>query len=374
MLSVCDLTKIYHTADGHEGGIRGATFSVGRGEFYTLLGPSGCGKTTTLRSIAGLEDPDSGSIEINGRVVFDGNTLVAMNDRDIGMVFQSYAVWPHMTVFQNIAFPLTANPHRRYSADDIRKRVRRVLDVVGLAGFENRPAPMLSGGQQQRLALARAVIAEPQLLLFDEPLSNLDAQLRDQMREELRRLQRELAITALYVTHDQAEALALSDKVAVLKDGRIMQIGSPTEIYYQPSSLFVATFIGKVNLLDSISPRTMLANEVVELRTAVGPIRCRIASDMAQGQKIKIATRPEDLSLTLANSGVDHNSANVLRGRVVNRVFLGEINEYHLQLGSGETFVARGRFGPEIATDNEVDASFPPKRALGLADNGAGVQ
>src|SRR2546421_1351414 len=224
------------------------TFTVPEGKLFTLLGPSGCGKTTTLRSIAGLEKPSAGEIEVGGRLVYssDKRIFVAPNKRNFGMVFQSYAIWPHMNVFQNAAFPLEV---RRLAKKEVRERVMRVLHAVALDALVDRDATKLSGGQQQRLALARALVMEPQLLLLDEPLSNLDAKLRGRMRTELKRLQREFSLTTVYVTHDQSEALALSHEIAVMNDGRVVQIGTPRQIYEQPTDKFVADFVGTTNFI-----------------------------------------------------------------------------------------------------------------------------
>ncbi len=221
-----------------------ASLDVRRGEVFTLLGPSGCGKTTTLRLVAGLERPDGGEITLRGRVVASAprRVFVAPNRRNLGMVFQSYAIWPHMTVFENVAYPLTLRGLGR--GGDPRSRVARVLDLVGLAGMEARSATLLSGGQMQRLALCRALVYEPDLLLLDEPFSNLDAKLREQMRLELRVLQRRLGITVLFVTHDQIEALSLSDRIAVMRQGRVEQVGPPRSLYEQPASAFVRDFLG----------------------------------------------------------------------------------------------------------------------------------
>ena len=254
MLTVENLTKLYQRGErsgGEGGGIRDASFSLPPGAFFTLLGPSGCGKTTTLRCIAGLEHPDRGTISLGGSVVFDAHRRVevAMNERGIGMVFQSYAIWPHMTVFENVAFPLRARRTASLKREEIRRRVEDSLRRVGLAGYGPRNATMLSGGEQQRVALARAIVAEPKLLLLDEPLSNLDAALREEMRTELLRLQRTIGITTVYVTHDQTEALTLSDRIAVVDRGRILQVGPPAEIYLRPRSEFVARFVGSTNVL-----------------------------------------------------------------------------------------------------------------------------
>src|ERR671920_13695 len=227
------------------------TFDVPEGELFTLLGPSGCGKTTTLRSVAGLERPTSGEIQVGGRIVYSSQKgiFVPPNKRDFGMVFQSYAIWPHMNVFQNAAFPLQVRSSK-LSSKDIQDKVKRVLSAVGLDHLADREATKLSGGQQQRLALARALVMQPKLLLLDEPLSNLDAKLRVRLRFELKRIQRDLGLTTIYVTHDQGEALALSHEIAVMNEGRVVQIGPPRAIYERPKTKFVADFIGTTNFID----------------------------------------------------------------------------------------------------------------------------
>src|SRR3954463_9738866 len=248
MIRVAGLRKTY--LPGHPPAVDDVSFTVERGQFYTLLGPSGCGKTTTLRCIAGLERPDSGTIRIDGKAVSSSETgeWIPGNRRAIGMVFQSYAIWPHLTVFENVAFPLRYGDARVSSAD-IKARVRKALELVHLQDYVDRPSPHLSGGQQQRLALARAFVMEPKVLLLDEPLSNLDAKLREEMRVELRHLVKSLGITTVFVTHEQIEALTLSDVIAVMDEGTIAQEGTPSDIYKKPSSPFVADFIGQSNLL-----------------------------------------------------------------------------------------------------------------------------
>src|SRR5438874_4855102 len=259
MLEVRNLAKSFSAgkreARGRVLAVDDVSFEVAAGELFTLLGPSGCGKTTTLRSIAGLEVPDEGEISVGGRVFFSSSPRIQVpaNERGLGMVFQSYAIWPHMNVHKNVAFPLEVLPRQqRPSRREIRERVERVLTVVNLDHVAARQATDLSGGQQQRLALARALVMEPPLLLLDEPLSNLDAKLRENMRFELKRLQRELGITGVYVTHDQVEALAMSNRVAVMRDGRLEQVGRPREIYERPRSKFVADFIGTSNFIDGV--------------------------------------------------------------------------------------------------------------------------
>src|SRR5580692_4196595 len=246
MLTVRGLTKIYaNRYDAQAGGVRDVSFDLPTGTFFTLLGPSGCGKTTTLRCIAGLERPDAGAITVEGTTLFDATRAIAvpMNLRGIGMVFQSYAIWPHMTVFENIAFPLRVAKGVRHTREEIHALVDRALATVGLGGYGDRPATRLSGGQQQRVALARAIVHRPRLLLLDEPLSNLDASLREEMRAELRRLQQQIGVTTVYVTHDQGEALAMSDLIAVMERGRIVQFDEPRTLYFRPANEFVASFI-----------------------------------------------------------------------------------------------------------------------------------
>jgi iron(III) transport system ATP-binding protein len=298
------------------------SFEVPQGQLFTLLGPSGCGKTTTLRSIAGLERPRSGEITVDGRVVYSGSRgiFVAPNRRGFGMVFQSYAIWPHMNVFQNAAFPLEV---RRLPKKDIRDRVMRVLKAVQLDALAEREATKLSGGQQQRLALARALAMEPQLLLLDEPLSNLDAKLRDLMRFELKRLQRELKITTVYVTHDQSEALALSHSIAVMNEGRIQQIGPPRDIYEKPRSRFVADFVGTTNFIDGE------ALGRGRVRTAIGDVEVASGEELRAGDGVVLSVRPEDVELSEARPG----GANVWQGRVDQKVFLGEFVDFQVKLG-----------------------------------------
>src|SRR4051794_2010449 len=315
MLTVRGLTKIYaNRYDTHAGGVRDIDFTLPPGTFFTLLGPSGCGKTTTLRCVAGLERPDAGLITLGERVLFDGarNIAVPMNQRGIGMVFQSYAIWPHMTVFENIAFPLRVSKQRRYPREEIRKLVDQALSTVGLGGYGDRPATRLSGGQQQRVALARAIVHHPQLLLLDEPLSNLDASLREEMRAELRRLQQQIGITAIYVTHDQAEALAMSDVIAVMDHGRIVQFGEPRAIYFRPESEFVASFIGAANLLAGVAVATVAPGAVGRLRLDDGSeIGCMFPTGCNAGQPATASVRPE--SIAIAPSGAAAaNGANVL--------------------------------------------------------------
>jgi iron(III) transport system ATP-binding protein len=305
------------------------SFKVEEGRLFTLLGPSGCGKTTTLRSIAGLERPRAGEISVNGRVVFSSGkgVFVAPNRRGFGMVFQSYAIWPHMTVFENAAFPLEVGD-RKYSRKQIRENVMRVLTAVQLNDLADREATKLSGGQQQRLALARALVMEPALLLLDEPLSNLDAKLRERMRFELKRLQRELKITTVYVTHDQTEALALSHEIGVMNQGSIQQIGRPRDIYEHPANQFVADFVGNTNFLDGTVACHDGSRYVV--RTEIGDMHVTSARQMNAGDRIAVSFRPEDVELTETQAAGE----NIWSGTVEQKVFLGEAIDFRVTVGS----------------------------------------
>jgi iron(III) transport system ATP-binding protein len=311
------------------------SFTVDEGRLFTLLGPSGCGKTTTLRSIAGLERPRSGEISVNGRVVYSSShgVFVAPNRRGFGMVFQSYAIWPHMSVFENAAFPLQVG--RRRSRKEIRDNVMRVLTAVQLEALAEREATKLSGGQQQRLALARALVMEPALLLLDEPLSNLDAKLREMMRFELKRLQRELKITTVYVTHDQSEALALSHEIAVMNEGRIQQTGTPRDIYERPASQFVADFVGTTNFLDGNILNVAVETSSPEpswrciVGTEIGDIEVCATHEMEPGARVALSVRPEDVELTESRSA----GSNVWEGRVAQKVFLGEAVDFQVDIG-----------------------------------------
>ena len=358
MLTVENLTKIYRRAEQAGGGIRDASFSLQPGAFFTLLGPSGCGKTTTLRCIAGLERPDDGVIRLADRVVFDARARihVAMNERGIGMVFQSYAIWPHMTVFENVAFPLRARGGS-LGREEIRRRVEDSLRRVNLTGYGERNATMLSGGEQQRVAFARAIVGEPKLLLLDEPLSNLDAGLREEMRTELLRLQRTIGITTVYVTHDQTEALTLSDRIAVVDRGRILQVGPPTEIYLRPQSEFVARFVGSTNMLygkaaPAASPQ---AGEGRVLHVDVGlakPLGCIAPAGIGSSGEAAVSVRPEAIEIALsADAGNPAGDVNELRGEIAASTFMGVNLRYDVRVA-----------------ERMLSVITPPRRVFGVGD------
>ena len=286
-------------------------------QFVTLLGPSGCGKTTTLRLIAGYLTPDAGTIRVGERIVSAPDKVVPPEQRGMGMVFQNYAVWPHKTVFENVAFGLRV---RGVSKTDARAKVDEVLALVNLTGYEDRYPNELSGGQQQRVALARSLVVEPEILLLDEPLSNLDAKLRERMRWELKALQRRTGITFVYVTHDQAEALALSDQIAVMHRGRLQQFGSPREVYARPANRVVADFMGLVNLL----PGKVAGADTV----MAGPLTLRLdlPRGLRPGDAVDLAVRPESIRL---------GGAEGVPARVEEQSYLGNLSEYHVSLADG---------------------------------------
>jgi iron(III) transport system ATP-binding protein len=364
MLEVRNLQKIYpNTGAGLPGGVQQADFALEKGAFFTLLGPSGCGKTTTLRCIAGLERPDRGTIRVGNDVMFDGDsrTEVQVNLRLFGMVFQSYAIWPHMTVFENVAFPLRVAKDRKFASADITSMVDRALDTVSLAGFGKRSATRLSGGQQQRVALARAIVRQPRLLLLDEPLSNLDAKLREEMRNELRRLQQQIGVTTIYVTHDQTEALELSDRIAVMQDGRIVQIGAPRDIYFNPCNAFVAQFVGSTNWLYGSLEEAMPGGLAkVRLRNG-GEIVCVMPQAMAVSQDLRVSVRPEAISLA-APQCHPARETNRLRGKVVLAGFMGNITRFQIDVGGVPVQVYGGPTAA-YAVGDEVAVDFPFRSA-----------
>jgi iron(III) transport system ATP-binding protein len=362
MVRVSALTKPYPGDRGAEvRAVDGVSFDVDEGRFFTLLGPSGCGKTTTLRCIAGLEKPTEGEIVLDGSTVYSSadKLFVGPNNRPIGMVFQSYAIWPHMTVFDNVAYPLRAGPGRA-PRKDIGPRVERALARVRLDGLEGRSATKLSGGQQQRLALARAIVREPKVLLLDEPLSNLDAKLREQMRTELKLLQRQLGITSVYVTHDQVEALGMSNRIAVMNDGQIQQAGRPRDIYERPATRFVAEFVGSINWIAGTVSAANGASCTV--RTDHGDLSCVSEQSHEVGEAVVIAIRPEYVEIvTDARDG-----ANVVKARVEVSSFLGEYVDCQLDIG-GTPVKARLHPGLQVRRGSQVYVHLPAQRCVLLA-------
>lgn len=313
--------------------VKGIDLEIADGEFLVLLGPSGCGKTTTLRCIAGLEEISGGQIAMADRVVSSAGYSMPPEKRQIGMVFQSYAIWPHMTVAENVAFGLRI---KRLSAAVIEEKVNAALARVGLEKYAQRGASQLSGGQQQRVALARAIVLEPDVLLFDEPLSNLDAKLRERMRFELRQLLQGLGITSVYVTHDQQEAMVVADRIVLMNEGRIDQIGTPTDIYHRPASMFGAEFVGLANKLRG---ELVASGQNARVRLLDGTEISAGASDLPVGTVVDAVVRPEMLQL----SNVALSGENVFQGKVETTYFLGNIGDIYLRVGSHQI---RGQLSP----------------------------
>ena len=320
-LDVSDLRKQFSIG---RPAIDGVSFAVPAGEIVVLLGPSGCGKTTTLRCVAGLEHPTAGTISIGGRVVSSPlhGILLPPRLRDIGMVFQSYAVWPHMTVRQNVVYPLK---HRNIGRADAGRKVDDVLALVGLSEYADRPVVALSGGQMQRVALARSIVYRPQLLLLDEPLSNLDAKLRLRLRDDLRRILKSTGMTALYVTHDQAEAVVLGDRIGVMRDGKLLQMGTPDEIYNRPADLFVANFTGATNEIIGTLRERNGTYGVVEVDGG-HTIEATLMQPITVGDPLRIALRPENIAIGKPDG------ANGMRARVLDRRYQGTQTVYDIDL------------------------------------------
>jgi iron(III) transport system ATP-binding protein len=367
MLKVTGLAKTFRTADGVAHAVRGVDFKIAEGRFYTLLGPSGCGKTTTLRCIAGLERPTSGEIAIDGRVVDRPvqGLHVPSHQRDIGMVFQSYAIWPHLDVFDNVAYPLQVNKPRP-PRSEIEERVMATLNLVGMGEFAKRSATKLSGGQQQRVALARALVRRPKLLLLDEPLSNLDAKLREQMRLELEDMVSRVALTTLYVTHDQAEALAMSDRVAVMSDGLIVQEGEPHSVYGQPRDSFVASFLGSTNFLTGTVTVAVASGGrgSVTLAGGAGKISVDLRNGLAAGDRIRVAIRPEDVEL---HANLPRDGNNVLGGTLERLVFEGPHSDCFVRIDA-ERIRVRVRRDEGIAVGTKVWLRLNPDRCVVFED------
>jgi iron(III) transport system ATP-binding protein len=337
-ITIKGLTKSFNAGDDAPAAVSDLELDIKDNQFVTLLGPSGCGKTTTLRMIAGYIVPDAGTIHVNGRLLSGPGSVVPPDQRGMGMVFQNYAVWPHKTVYENVVFGLKV---RKTPAAEAKKKVADALALVNLTGLEQRYPNELSGGQQQRVALARSLVVEPEILLLDEPLSNLDAKLREQMRVELKRLQRRTGITFVYVTHDQAEALALSDHVAVIQGGRLQQYGTPQDVYARPANRVVADFMGLVNLVSAkvTGPDTIEAAGGLKLQVP-------LPDGIKTGDNVEVSIRPENVHLNAAGNGT--------RATISERTFLGNISEYYASLDSGPTLRVQTHPGQVFAVGDKV--------------------
>jgi iron(III) transport system ATP-binding protein len=359
-VSIRGLTKRY----GDVAAVRGLDLQIKAGELVALLGPSGCGKTTTLRLVAGFLAPEAGEIWVGDRCLSSSTTVVPPERRRMAMIFQSYALWPHMTVARNIAYGLRFNGVPRAERD---RRVKEMLKVVQLEGYSSRYPGELSGGQQQRVAVARALVVEPEILLLDEPLSNLDANLREEMRFEIRRLHDTFGITTLYVTHDQAEAMVISDRVAVLQAGRIEQIGTAEELFERPRTRFVAEFVGKTNLIDGVAEGPN--------RVARGGLRLEVAgAGLEPGAPVTISIRPHliemvprDLAPALAAA------ANVLAGTVQRSSYLGDAVDYQVEIEEGGIVLrVAGPTPPRARVGERVSLRVAAASCVPLAAGGTG--
>ena len=358
-LDVSDLRKQFSIG---RPAIDGVSFAVPAGEIVVLLGPSGCGKTTTLRCVAGLEHPTSGAISIGGRTVSAPaeGILVPPRQRDIGMVFQSYAVWPHMTVRQNVIYPLK---HRRIARAEAARMVDEVLTLVGLTEYADRPVVALSGGQMQRVALARSIVYRPQLLLLDEPLSNLDAKLRLRLRDDLRRILKATGMTALYVTHDQAEAVVLGDRIGVMRDGKLLQMATPDEIYNHPSDLFVANFTGASNEITGTLIERNGRFGIVDLGQGQRA-EAALLQTLSPGDKVRIALRPENIALGR------EDGANTFRARILDRRYQGTQTIYHIDLAGHRLEVLELGTAARHAVGTDAPASLPREACWAYRDTG----
>ena len=362
MIEVNRLLKTF--AGGDVRAVDDVSFTVAAGTIFTLLGPSGCGKTTTLRSVAGLERPDAGSIRLSDETVFssEGHVFVHPYRRRIGMVFQSYAIWPHMTVMQNVVYPLKG---REFGRKEVQERARKALEMVNLGELGDRPAPALSGGQQQRVALARAIAGDPRILLLDEPLSNLDAKLREEMRGQIRQLQRKLGLTSLYVTHDQVEALSLSDVIAVMDGGKLIEMGTPRDVYLHPRSRFAAQFVGLTNVIPG---RWQGAEEhgLGRVETPFGPMRYAAGEgeSFASEDAVLVLIRPENIRLSPGSEAV---ASNAWSGRVASTTFLGEFIDCEVACGDR---MIRARVSPfhGVEEGTPVQLHVEPNRCSVIAD------
>jgi len=366
-MSAVHLLQVGKTYEGSVEAVKDVTLTVNEGEFVAFLGPSGCGKTTTLRCIAGLEQPTRGEIAFGDTVVVSSEkkVFVPPEGRDIGMVFQSYAVWPHMTVFENVAFPLRI---KKAPKAEIEERVLKALRLTKIEALADRYPTQLSGGQQQRVAVSRAIVGNPRVLLFDEPLSNLDAKLRDEMRYEISRLQQELGITTIYVTHDQSEAMVMADRVVVMKDGRVAQIGTPEEIYARPADTFVASFVGDANLIP-VRPAGPAQGGRVPVEARTGGLRLLASAwgPLPQGEMVCLI-RPENIQLAPGQEGAEH----VYPATVVRRTYLGSQVEYELDV-SGVKLVMRTHPDGRTQPGDKLPVRLEPEHCVLLSESGGGA-
>ncbi|MGB9725769.1 MAG: ABC transporter ATP-binding protein [Fervidicoccaceae archaeon] len=332
--------------------VKNVDLTVENGKIVSILGPSGCGKTTTLRIIAGLAMPDSGRILLGGKDI----TYLPPEKRNMGMVFQNYAVWPHMNVFENVAFPLRS---KKMSKEEIDRRVKEALEMVRMYELRERYPHQLSGGQQQRVALARALAVYPEVVLLDEPLSNLDARLREEMRIEIRELQRKLKFTAVYVTHDQLEAFTISDKIAVMNAGRIVQVAEPKELYFNPSNEFVANFLGKLNIIEG-DVEEILGDSIIIVRTPVGRIKAKSGHRLSGNLKGKVLVGIRPSSFTVLSKEIVGSENNVISGVVVSSIFLGEMYEYRVEINGGKILTVTS--SEELKEGDVIYLEFRPEK------------
>lgn len=351
-------TKSVSKSYGKNKVLDNVNFLAREGDFSTILGPSGSGKTTVLRCIAGLEEPDEGEVWIGDKMMFSASQkiMIPPEDRGIGMVFQSYAIWPHMTVFDNIAYPLKI---RNIAKCEIEEKVRKSLEMVGLEGLEKRPAPNLSGGQQQRVALARALVYEPKVLLLDEPLSNLDARLREKMRAELKDLQRSIGITAIYVTHDRLEAMALSDEVSLMRQGKIAAVGKPNDLYNQPPNRFVAGFLCRMNIFSG-KQTEVKKKDMTLIETDIGPLYCKVPEALWKKSEVMIGIKRDKVTINKEKQTGD----NLLKGKVSSILFEGDYVEYHVKIGNETVKVRDTEKNTLLKKNDEIILEFSPENSI----------
>ena len=352
ILKVNNLSKSF----GNVKAVQEVSFEATEGRVLSLLGPSGCGKTTTLRCIAGFENPDQGEIYLDDRKI----TPFPPEKRGIGMVFQNYALWPHMTVYGNLAFGLQI---RKVPKPEINKRIKKILSMVQLEGYENRYPRQMSGGQQQRIAMARALVFEPDIMLLDEPLSNLDAKLREEMRFEFTELQKKLGITAVYVTHDQAEALVLSDKIVILDQGKIVQSGTPKEIFSNPKNKFVAGFIAVTSFMDGKVDSLAEEQKKIVVKTDDGLTIQGNNSNLSVGQRVSVAIRMNAVHFVQDEDEIEKNSVNLFKGKIIQSSYLGNIVDYKISVGNWIV-----RTNTEVKNNfkvgDEVKFYLPPEKII----------